>query len=389
MQVTPEVQLFQQDLILQMMQEGFLLTRNLYTLQVAVAVFTFLDTLNRRQQSIKLWVMMKVVKQQGKTNKLVAIAFMLTLFLPNSPSAQGVFLSGEDLVSAKMVENMSIYYPGSSGYLAIVAEIADGWHINSHKPIDKFLIPTEVKVVAPEGIEIEQILYPEPVMEKLGISDEKMSLYKGKVIFGIKFKMADNLPEGSYTIKATLRYQGCNNLTCIEPATKELKKKITIGSITQGAEAINPEIFSSPIFTKSVATGKTEEGKEEGIAGVIEKKGLLLAFIFIFIGGLALDLTPCIYPIIPITVSYFGGQAQGKTSRIFTLAVIYVLGMSLTYSILGTIAAMTGSLFGSALQNPWVIGGIAVVLVVLATSMFDLWEIRMPMFLTRRTGESS
>jgi len=70
------------------------------------------------------------------------------------------------------------------------------------------------------------------------------------------------------------------------------------------------------------------------------------------------------------------------------LTLFYVLGMSITYSILGTIAATTGGLFGSALQNPWVIFFIAAILVGLATSMFGLWEFRMPTFLSHRTGKA-
>jgi thiol:disulfide interchange protein DsbD len=122
------------------------------------------------------------------------------------------------------------------------------------------------------------------------------------------------------------------------------------------------------------------------VSGLIEKRGFFLTFLLIFLGGLALNLTPCIYPLIPITISFFVGQADGKTSHTFFLALIYVLGMSITYSALGIIAATTGSLFGAALQNPWVIVFIIAVLVGLATSMFGLWEIRLPMFLTRRTG---
>jgi thiol:disulfide interchange protein DsbD len=119
---------------------------------------------------------------------------------------------------------------------------------------------------------------------------------------------------------------------------------------------------------------------------MVAERGLALALLAVFLGGLALNLTPCIYPLIPVTVSYFGAQAGGKTSRVFLLALLYVLGMSITYSVLGTIAAMTGSLFGAALQNPIVVFGISAILIALALSMFGLWEIRMPMFLAQRTG---
>jgi len=326
---------------------------------------------------------------KSKSTLFLLLSAFFILATTAGAFTQGAILRGEDLVSGELKENMSLYYPGSTGYLALVADIADEWHINSHTPLDNFLIPTTIEVEAPRGIEITKILYPEPVMEKLGISEGKMPLYKGRTVFGIRFKVGKDVKQGTYGIKATLRYQGCNNFTCIEPASKTFEKRIRIGALNELTESKNSDIFSLPVFLKDEKEVSSDRSGGEGeITGIIEKKGLFLAFVFIFLGGLALNLTPCIYPIIPITVSYFGGQARGKTSRVFLLALIYVFGMSMTYSILGTIAAMTGSLFGSALQNPWVIAFIAAVLLALATSMFDLWEIRMPTFLTRRTGSA-
>jgi thiol:disulfide interchange protein DsbD len=107
---------------------------------------------------------------------------------------------------------------------------------------------------------------------------------------------------------------------------------------------------------------------------------------FLFLGGLALNLTPCVYPIIPITIGFFGGQSSGKSGRPVGLAAIYVLGMALTYSVLGVVAALSGKLFGSALQSPWVLAGIAAVLVVLSLSMFGLYDLNPPRFLMNRAG---
>src|SRR4029078_6824906 len=84
------------------------------------------------------------------------------------------------------------------------------------------------------------------------------------------------------------------------------------------------------------------------------------AFVFIFLMGLALNLTPCVYPMMGVTVSLFGAQGGGGAGgglRALPKAVLYVLGIALMYSTLGVIAAMTGGLFGGWLANPWVLGG--------------------------------
>ena len=101
----------------------------------------------------------------------------------------------------------------------------------------------------------------------------------------------------------------------------------------------------------------------------------------IFAGGMALNLTPCVYPMIPITVSYFGGRAASDTaaeSRLVAHGLCYLLGLALTNSILGVVAALTGGLMGAVLQNPAVLMGVATVLVLFATSLFGLWELRLP-----------
>ena len=112
----------------------------------------------------------------------------------------------------------------------------------------------------------------------------------------------------------------------------------------------------------------------------------------IFVGGIALNLTPCVYPMIPITVSYFGGRAtsdaaQGK-SRLVVHGLCYLLGLAFTNSILGVIAALTGSLMGAVLQHPAVLIAVAAVLIIFATSLFGLWELRLPSGLTQAAAKS-
>jgi thiol:disulfide interchange protein DsbD len=121
-------------------------------------------------------------------------------------------------------------------------------------------------------------------------------------------------------------------------------------------------------------------------AGPFEGKGLPLIFVLVFVGGLGLNLTPCVYPLIPITISYFGGQSGGKRGAVAAHAVFYVVGMAVTYSILGMLAAFAGSLFGAALQYPAVLIFIALVMIALALSMFDVYELRLPAFLNRLAG---
>src|SRR5438093_899795 len=116
----------------------------------------------------------------------------------------------------------------------------------------------------------------------------------------------------------------------------------------------------------------------------LQRMNPLAALGLLFVFGLALNATPCVWPIIPITLSYFGGQAGGKRRQTFTLALFYVLGMAVMYSSLGVVAAVTGRSFGFAFQNPWVIGAICLFFVAMALSMFGLFELRPPAFIANK-----
>jgi thiol:disulfide interchange protein DsbD len=147
--------------------------------------------------------------------------------------------------------------------------------------------------------------------------------------------------------------------------------------------------------------GLPAESQPAGLAGAVQEAqppGLLYGWAMvwtllgIFVGGIALNLTPCVYPMIPITVSYFGGRAtsdvaRGK-SRLVVHGLCYLLGLAFTNSILGVIAALTGSLMGAVLQHPAVLIAVAAVLIIFATSLLGLWELRLPSSLTQAAAKS-
>ena len=115
---------------------------------------------------------------------------------------------------------------------------------------------------------------------------------------------------------------------------------------------------------------------------------MLWTLVGVFAGGLALNLTPCVYPLIPITVSYFGGRAGQGRGKLAFHGLLYLGGLSVTNSVLGVVAALTGSLVGAALQNPIVLVVVAGVLVLFATSLFGFWELQLPQKLTSAASKS-
>ena len=108
----------------------------------------------------------------------------------------------------------------------------------------------------------------------------------------------------------------------------------------------------------------------------------------IFAGGIALNLTPCVYPLIPITVSYFGGRTNQGQGKLFIHGACYIGGLSVTNSLLGVTAALTGGLMGAMLQSPIVLIAVAAILVFFAASLLGFWELRLPYWLTQAASRS-
>jgi thioredoxin:protein disulfide reductase len=118
---------------------------------------------------------------------------------------------------------------------------------------------------------------------------------------------------------------------------------------------------------------------ERGIA-----QGPLSAALTAFIGGLLVCLTPCVYPMIAITVSVFGARQSRSRRHAMALSTAYVLGISAMFTPLGVVAGYTGSLFGAALAKPWVLALVAVVFLALAASMFGAFDFVVPASLNNK-----
>jgi thiol:disulfide interchange protein DsbD len=114
------------------------------------------------------------------------------------------------------------------------------------------------------------------------------------------------------------------------------------------------------------------------------------AIILLFAAGVFTSLTPCIYPMIPITASIVGGQSLGEAkapkSRTILLTLAYVAGLAVVYATLGVIAGMTGTIFGTISTNPWLYFTMANVLIIAALSMLDVLPVRLPAGLMQRAS---
>ncbi len=296
---------------------------------------------------------------------------------------------GEDIVTVSLKSSQNKLERGKSIPIALVIQIKSPWHINSFTPKEEFLIPTTLALSAPEGVSFGKMQYPEALEKQFEFSETPLWVYEGEAVVYTTIAIDPDYTGNTVTITGKITYQACDDHTCLAPTEKTLTFTLPVANPGETVTAINPELFQNRPEPMGAANSPSATSTNDNeLARTIQEKGLLLAFIVIFISGLALNLTPCVYPLIPITISYFGGQAGGKKGSLLTHAIIYILGMAITYSLLGVIAALTGSILGGWLQHPVVLLFIAAVMVALALSMFGLYEITVPPALANFAGQS-
>src|SRR5437667_8752528 len=301
----------------------------------------------------------------------------LGLAVSNSTAQPAPKISVEPLLSLDQLS------PGTRFQIAVVMELGEPWHVNANPASAQEFIPTVLTLESTDAVAIDDITYPKGKSTSVAWADQPVTLYAGRVVIVADAHLRETASLGPLKIAGTLRYQACDDSVCLAPKTVPIVLETGIVPAGQPLRPIHTEVFGTAPPSPVKSPNQIEQ--------LIQDRGWTFAFFIVFLGGLALNLTPCVYPMIAITVSYFGAHGGERgTGRAFVSSLMYCLGIVLTYSTLGLVAALSGPLFGSALQSPIVLIGIALLLVALALSMFGLYELQPPQFLLRKaTGLSS
>src|SRR5687767_11767958 len=111
---------------------------------------------------------------------------------------------------------------GRSVQATVAMDIPSGYHVNSNRPLEKFLIATQIKIEAPKGIRVGLVSYPRAILRKFKFSKNRVSVYEGRSIMRFSITVPRDVPTGSKEIKVRLRYQSCNDELCFQPQSREL-----------------------------------------------------------------------------------------------------------------------------------------------------------------------
>lgn len=338
---------------------------------------------------------------------LVALSVAPSLAFAQSPQAAAV----TPLVSVTAAA------PGSTVALALRVVLPDGLHAQSNKPKDKGLVPTTLTFTATKGLTPKDVVFP-PAREFTLETGDALTVFGREFVIGARVVIDPGTSAGPITVNARLRYQPCDNTMCFRPVTVPVSWTIPI--VAGGSRAtVSPDVFAkiafdhgepatisvesaqtAPSVTPATATSASLDqfvvtgtaggymnvdtflgfihDAESGLTskGMFAGRGPIAILLLVFIGGLALNLTPCVLPMIPINLAIIGAGARSTNKkRGFLLGSVYGAAMALVYGVLGLVVILTAGTFGTINASPWFNAGIAVLFVVLGLAMFDIGAI--------------
>jgi thiol:disulfide interchange protein DsbD len=310
-------------------------------------------------------------------------------------------------------------HAGADARLALQVALPDRFHVQSNKPRDPNLIPTKLAIDAPAGMSVAEVVFPAPIDVKVLGIDQPLAVFEQSFTIGVRLTVAANLAAGTVVVPARLRYQACNDTTCFAPTTMAVEWMLRVVPAGTATRVTHRDVIDRIAFGHGDAPGTivaiprpaapgsapsaggdalakldgfTQLGDTKGYMGsadflqfihdaengvkergLFEGRGPLAILLIVFLGGLALNLTPCVLPMIPINLAIIGAGTQaGSRGRGFLLGSTYGAAMALVYGALGLVVILTAGTFGTINASPWFNLGIAVLFVALALAMFDV-----------------
>jgi thiol:disulfide interchange protein len=294
--------------------------------------------------------------------------------------------------------------------------------MNSGKPRTENLIPITVSLEAVPAVTAATAAFPQPIDLKQEGDPVPLSVFEREFAIGLQVSVAADAAAGAHTLPLRLRYQACDEKQCYLPITAPLELTLSvspnaaavtlpaIAKLDFATAAAVPIVAPRPVAPAAARPAAPADaiamldnfsvrGSEGGYlpaatfikfvqdaqAGVVQKgmfegRGPLAILLIVFLGGLALNLTPCVLPMIPVNLAIIGAGSQvkaadGSRSRGLLLGSVYGAAMALVYGVLGLIVILSAQTFGTINASPWFNLGIAVLFVALALAMFDVFEI--------------
>lgn len=287
----------------------------------------------------------------------------------------GLAYAAEDPVQWTLAIDAKSAAPGGHVLAKFTAKIESGWHLYSATTPPGGPNPTKIKLADNAALAGMKLYEPKPERKFDPNFQLDTETYAADTTFLLDIEMKKDAAAGPVDVTASARYQVCTNTKCLPPKTKTATASIVIDPSATASDVVIPaDYISGTTVVKTAAAKPTAPSQAPK-----ESFGWFLLTAFGF--GLAAIFTPCVFPMIPITVSYFMNRKDGLAQ-----AVVFCLGIVVLFTGMGLLAKAVAGPFGVVQlgSSPWVNGFIAIVFVIFGLSLLGAFELTLPSGLLTR-----
>jgi thiol:disulfide interchange protein DsbD len=324
----------------------------------------------------------------------IKIILLLTLWL---------FISPENILHAQVLEPVKWSFSqkelsDNEALVLFTAKIDKNWHLYSQFIPEGGPISTSFKITSsPDFKLVGKVIEPKPITEYDKNFEMNLQYFNDKVVFTQKIK---KLAQKPFRVKGVLEFMTCDDKKCLPPAEVEFDIEITGAKPTSSQDVTGNTIkidtqptdkTDSTVLTISEASDQTNNNPEDPDKMDGSEDGSLWAFFFMaFVGGLIAILTPCVFPMIPMTVSFFMNDNANKLKARIQ-AVFYGFSIIAIYTAIGTVVAFTlGANFANFLSTHWIPNVFFfLIFVVFAASFFGAFEMTLPSWMINKTDQQA
>lgn len=281
--------------------------------------------------------------------------------------------------------------PGSSLFVRLKVTLEGGWHLYSPTTPAGGPIPTKIELAPNDAVTGYEVYQQTPVTKFDNNFQLDTETYDKETTFLIAVQLSE-AAAGDVELVAKVRYQLCDDRQCLPPKRKTVAAKLRVDPSAPAAASAVPAGFSLAVPGAASATPaeQTGESKPEEMSAAAEQG--IVAFLLVAFGfGLAAIFTPCVFPMIPITVSFFLNQQSGTKRDSLVQALVFCLGIVVLFTVLGFLTTALLGPFGVVQlgSNPWVNGFITLVFLAFGLSLLGAFEITLPSGLLTKMNAAS
>ena len=321
---------------------------------------------------------------------LLLIFFTATVF-PQYAAASGLNAPEGEVVEVRTAWSVDRARPGDAIILAIVADIKKGFHINADaqqvKAFENFKpYPTKVVVAdANDKITIESPRYPKAVPIKVEYAAGDLMSFEGQTVIYLPIKLEKTIKTGNLGIQLVFEYQACSDTYCLFPAKIKFEGSLGVVESGTGVSKINQELFVGFDQGSAATTSREVNFDLFGWTFAIDVSsgfGMILLLITAGLGGMLLNFTPCVLPLIPIKIISLSHVAQNR-KQCFMLGLAMFLGVLVFWLVIGALIALVSdfSATNQLFQYPAFTILVGVIIGSMATGMFGFFSMRLPNFI--------